>query len=244
MGGGGYPASGLAAHRAPCCEGGDDPADRPCVHLAPGRHSQRTGCARTRPTDTGRHRRPPEQCGARPPRGPAARRAAPGHCRWTRNSDRRCPRRSGGVCRGVGCTGLSADCVRRGPLPFRTSGLHGRTHSRSEKRPRNPLPLRPDVLHRLGRAAHVGVQRDRPDARRHGAGPDRPQGLGDGEELPGGDRLARRCEGHACRSSQPDRKEAGRRRSPEGGGRNCGAQDLQLVRESRSGPRRRARGCG
>ena len=46
---------------------------------------------------------------------------------------------------------------------------------------------------------------DRPDARRHGAGPDRPQGLGDGEELPGGDRLARRCEGHASRLQNSDR---------------------------------------
>ena len=47
--------------------------------------------------------------------------------------------------------------------------------------------LRPDVLRRLRRAAHVRVQRDRPDARRHGRGPARASRLGDGQELPGGE---------------------------------------------------------
>ena len=87
---------------------------------------------------------------------------------------------AGNACRGAGRAGLPADCVRRRPLPLRASGLHGRAHAQSARGARDPRAPRPDVLHRLGRAAHVGVQRDRPDAGRPGRGPGRPPGLGDG----------------------------------------------------------------
>ena len=238
MGGGGYPSSGPAAHRASRSESGDDPADWTGVHFAARRHSQRARCTRAGATDTGRRHWPAKRCSARSPRDPAARSAAPGHRGRTRDRDRRRPGRSGGYCRSARCAGVSADSVRRRPLPLRTSGLHGRAHPRSGRRPRDAFALRPDVLHRLGRAAHVGVQRDRPDARRHGGGPARPSRLGDGKELPGRDRAARQCEGHSYRSDQPGREQAWRRRRRKGGGGHCGASHVQLVRETRKRPSR------
>ena len=90
MGGGGHPAPGPAAHRAPRRQGRDDPADRAGVHLATRGHPQRTGRAGAGQPHPGRHRGPAERRGARSPRGPAAGGAAPGHRGRPRDRDGRC----------------------------------------------------------------------------------------------------------------------------------------------------------
>ena len=99
-------------------------------------------------------------------------------------------------------------------FPSRASRLSRRAQPRPEQRAAHPRRLRPDVLRRRRRAEDVGVERDRAAARDHGGGDGRPARLGDGQELPGRDRAARRREGDA-EGAGAALEEAGRqRRSP------------------------------
>ena len=86
----------------------------------------------------------------------------------------------------------------------------GVAQPRPEIRAPRALRVRPDVLRRFGRAQDVGVERGRAAARDHQGGDDRPARLGDGQELPGRDRAARRRQGDP-EGAGPAPEEAGRR---------------------------------
>ena len=106
-------------------------------------------------------------------------------------------RRGGRARRDAGRAGAAADRGARRAFPVGASRLPRRAQPRPEAGARDPVRLRPDVLRRRRRAADVGVERGRAAARDHGGGDGRPARLGDGQELPGRDRAARRREGDA-----------------------------------------------
>ena len=209
----GHAPSRSAADHAPRRQGRADAADRPCLHLAAGRHPERVRSARARRAHPGRDRRPALGCRAAPAGRPAARGRAARHPRRQRDRHERCLRAGGASRRGAGRAGLPADRGQRRPLPVRASLVPGPAVARSAARARAAEPLRSAGLHRRGRAPDVGLERGRAAAARNRGRPARPSRLGDGQELSGRARPARRRQGDAGGADAAHRRARRRRAS-------------------------------
>src|SRR3546814_1346212 len=85
----------------------------------------------------------------------------------------------------------------RRTLPVGASAVPGTALARPEAGARAAGALRHADLRGIGRAADVDLQRGRPAAAAHEGDPDRPAGLGDGQELRRRHGGARRREGDA-----------------------------------------------
>ncbi len=139
----------------------------------------------------------PERCRAGAARQAPARRQEAGDPGRPRDRHLRRLRRGDGARRDAGRAGAAADRGVGRAFPVGASGLSRRAQPRPEERAPYPQRLRPDVLRRRRRLEDVGVERDRAAARDHGGGDGRLARLGDGQELPGRDCLARRRQGDA-----------------------------------------------
>ena len=95
-------------------------------------------------------------------------------------------------------------------FPVREPVLHGRAVAAAEAGARGAVALRSHDRARRRSAAHVGLQRGRSDAGRHGNRADRPGRLGPRQELRRRDRAEGRRQGDAARAGA--RAEGGRRR--------------------------------
>ena len=209
----GHAARRPAAHRAPRRQGRADAADRAGLHLAAGRHPERLRRARARRADPGRCREPALGCGAATSSpAPAGGRAA-GDPRRQRDRHQRRLRGGGALRRGAGRAGLSADRRERRPFPVRASLVPRPAVARPAAGARAAEPLRHADLHRRRRAADVGLERGRAAAAGHRGHPARPARLGDGQELSGRARGARRRQGDARGAHAPARR-ARRRGAP------------------------------
>ncbi len=108
--------------------------------------------------------------------------------------------------RGAGRAGLPADRGERRALPVRASPVFGPAVARPAPRARAAGAVRHAGLRRRRRAADVGAQRGRAAAAAPAGRPDRPARLGDGQELSGSARGARRRQGDLEGARAPDRR--------------------------------------
>ena len=146
----------------------------------------------------------PRRRGAQPPSGPADRGATPSHPGAGHEiATADALGRSGGICRVARRSGVSADGVRWRPLSspsIRPSWVHSLVNSEQVRETLSPYDLMFCIGSDVLRMSVFSETDPMPDGLARG--PARSPRLGDGEELPGGNRVAGRCEGNPRRSGQ------------------------------------------